>query len=182
MRPLRLLAPVCLALALFAQPARAGGWLHVKVDEGPGGDHVNLKVPVWLIARFADDFDDEPADGLRIDDEEISAEQLRRAWQALADQPDATLLSVREGDSDVTVTKQGGSLLFRVTGDERVDMEIPGEVIDALLAGDGDRLNMGAAMRAMARHGKGTLTVYDGDETVEIWVGGFWQRRPQRGR
>lgn len=182
MRTFMSLAVLCFALVLFTVPAHAGGWLHVKVDEGPGGDRIGFKVPVWLVARFADDFDDDPADGLRLDGEEISAEELRRVWHELAGQPDATLLSVRDGDSRVTVRKQGGDLLFQVTGDEEVRMVIPGEAVTAMLAGEGDRINVGAAMRALVRKGKGTLTVYDGDETVEIWVGSFWQRRPAKSR
>jgi hypothetical protein len=50
-------------------------------------------------------------------------------------------------------------------------MKLPGAVVEALLAGDGEELDLAGALRALARHGKGELiSVADGDETVRIWI------------
>jgi hypothetical protein len=50
-------------------------------------------------------------------------------------------------------------------------MKIPGAVVDALLSSPGEQLNLGAALKALARHGEGEIVTVTGDgETVRIWI------------
>jgi hypothetical protein len=91
--------------------------------------------------------------------------------------PDATFVTVDDRDSKVRIAKRGDTLhVFAVDkgkgrGNEEVEIKIPVPVINALLSGDGEQLNIGAAIQALARQGAGELvTVTGDDETVRIWV------------
>ena len=44
-------------------------------------------------------------------------------------------------------------------------------MLDALLSGEGDELNIEAAIRALVEQGEGELVTVSGDdETVRVWV------------
>jgi hypothetical protein len=62
---------------------------------------------------------------------------------------------------------------------EDVHVKMPAAVVEALLSGDEDELDVAAAIRALARHGEGELVTVSGDdETVRIWIDGT----PEPGR
>jgi hypothetical protein len=161
-------------LAAAALPAAAADlWIHVRVDEGKQGEQVSINLPVSLIESLAPVVQSKgrASGGLRIDDDEIAVSDLRRAWRELDREGDSTLLTVRDGSSKVRIAKEGGYLLIEADDDGKVEMKLPGAVVEALLAGDGEELDLAGALRALARHGKGELvTVADGDETVRIWI------------
>jgi hypothetical protein len=75
----------------------------------------------------------------------------------------------------VRVAKAGGYLLVKVQEgkgkSEKVDIKIPFSVVEALLSGEQDELDVLAAVRALSAHGDTELvTVTDKSETVRIWV------------
>ncbi len=56
-------------------------------------------------------------------------------------------------------------------GGENVEVRVPARVVDALLSGEGDELNLIAAMEALVDEGEGNLvTVTGDDENVRVWV------------
>lgn len=162
------------ALVAAALPAAAADlWIHVRVDEGKKGEQVSINLPVGLIESLAPVVQGKAkgSGGLRFDDEEIAVSDLRRAWRELDREGDSTLLTVRDGSSKVRIAKERGYLVVEADDDGKVEMKLPGAVVEALLAGDGEELDLAGALRALARHGKGELvTVADGDETVRIWI------------
>jgi threonine dehydrogenase-like Zn-dependent dehydrogenase len=101
---------------------------------------------------------------------------LREIWADLRKHPDATFITVDEADSKVRVAKIAGNLVVRAQDrgagrDEQVEMKIPGAVVDALLSAPGEQLNVGAALKALAREGEGEIVTVTGDgETVRIWI------------
>jgi hypothetical protein len=53
----------------------------------------------------------------------------------------------------------------------KADVKVPMSVVEALLSGPGDELNLVAAIRALALHGDTVLVeVKEGTETVRVWV------------
>lgn len=57
------------------------------------------------------------------------------------------------------------------SGEERIRVVMPPEVADALLDGEGERLDLRAALRQLARTGDRELVrVRDDDATVRVWV------------
>ena len=154
-------------------------WIHIRVQDGKDGN-VSINLPVSVVEKLAGGIDvDGGGQGesrLRFNDEDLTVAELREIWNDLRRQPDATFITVDETDSKVRVAKKGGYLIVRAredrkSQDEEVEMKIPGTVVDALLSGKGERLDVAAAMRALARHGEGELVTVTGTgETVRIWV------------
>jgi hypothetical protein len=107
-----------------------------------------------------------------IEDEEFSREDLKTILAAVRDAQDGEYVTVEGIDEDVRVAKEGKHILVRVRDShDDVDIKMPVAVLDALLAGEEDELDVLAAVTALADHGEGTLlTARDGDDTVRIWI------------
>ena len=152
-------------------------WIHVQVNEGKGDAKVEINLPLSAVEKMGGFIPREGRESgrIRYNDRDYELSDLRRMWDEVQRSPDATLIRVKERDSNVHVEKRGDYLLLhaRETGGEREEVEIrmPLDVVSALLSGPGDELNIAAAMRALARLGEGELmTVTGADETVRIWV------------
>lgn len=175
------LAIATLALGLGAAGAFAAEteqlWIHIHVKDGKDGN-VSINLPVSMVEKMAGSITAK-SDGesrLRFNEEDITVAELREMWNDLRRQPDATFITVEDTRSKVRVAKRGGYLIVRSREDqggrtEDVEMKIPATVVDALLSGPGEQLDVAAAMRALARHGEGELVTVSGTgETVRIWV------------
>lgn len=176
------------AAAALAAAAERGGpsrdlWLHVNVQEAAGGRvHVNLPVAVVEKVGALVPADAHRSGHVRMGERDLSAAQLRDLWRSVKDGPDATYVTVDEKDSKVRVAKSGRYLLIRADDHaprhSQVDVRVPVAVVEALLSGEGDELNVGAAFQALARQGEGELvTVDDEKDTVRIWVDGAAESR-----
>ena len=167
--------------ALQARAATAANtddlWIHIRVLDAKDG-RVSINLPISVVEKMGNVM---PSDAkgdsrLRFNDEDITVSELREIWADLRKHPDATFISVDEVDSKVRVAKIAGNLVVRAHDrksgrEEQVEMKIPGKVVDALLSGPGEQLNLGAAMRALAREGEGEIVSVTGDgETVRIWI------------
>ncbi len=176
------LAMAAAAVAAAETPAR-DLWIHVNVRDAAGG-RVNVNLPVAVVEKVADLV---PADArrsghVRMGEHDLTAAQLREVWRTVKNGPDATYVTVDEKDSKVRVAKSGRYLLVRADdaapNRSQVDVRVPVAVVEALLTGEGDELNVGAALRALARQGEGELvTVDDAKDTVRIWVDGAAESR-----
>ncbi len=52
-----------------------------------------------------------------------------------------------------------------------VDVKVPQAVVEALLSGEGDEIDLAAAIRALAARGEGELVTVDNkDAKVRVWV------------
>lgn len=175
-------AVLLLALLTVAGAARAESlWLHVKVDGGGDDEKVSVNLPLSLIEKAIPMIPEQAFEHGRIhfdQGKELTIADLREMWTELKNQPDFTLARVQSKDENVRVAKEGDYLIARVEGDEKVDVRIPVAVVDALFSGDGEQLNIRAALEALATHGQGELvTVNDDDETVRVWVDGLSEAR-----
>lgn len=172
------LAISLLAFGLTAARASAEDlWIHVKVHDGKEDSHVNINLPLSVIEKSSAFIpsDARSSGRIRIDDEDVSVSELREVWRELQRHPDATWISVDEPGSKVRVSKRGNYL--HVLAEERkgrkedVEIKIPARVVDAMLSGQGEELDIAAAIRALAREGEGELVTVNGEnETVRIWV------------
>lgn len=177
MRRTTILSAILMAATLgLARQAAAGSdlWLHIKVNEKEGGARVSVNLPVSAVGKMAGAL---PSDAhhIRLEGDDMDAADLRRMWEAVKDSPDAEFVTVEERDDHVRVAKRGNYLVIRADqGGERssrVDVKVPAAVVEALLSGPRNQLNLSAALEALARHGEGELvTVDDGGDTVRIWV------------
>jgi hypothetical protein len=162
-------------------------WLHIRVHDAGEGSKVSINLPLAVVEAAAPLIPSDASGGgarLRVEDQDLSVADLRRIWRQVQSQPDATFITVDDANGKLRVAWSGGFLLIRAADGasgggkakphgDRVEMRIPATVIDALLSGNGDSLDMGAAIRALARSGSGDLVTVNGDnETVHLWVDG----------
>ena len=167
------------AATLQAQEAAdaetAGSWIHVRVDEADGAK-VNINLPMSLVdvaleIGQKEGFDE---DDLRLDPEgDVTVEDLRWMWSELKHAGDAQLVEVQDGDEHVRVYKRGDRVHVDVDEDgaEKVRIEMPAAIVDALLSGEDDRLDLPAAARELARIGsQEVVRIDDEGTTVRIWI------------
>jgi hypothetical protein len=174
-----------------AAEAKTDLWLHIKVHDGNEDSRVTLNLPLSVVEAATPLIPEEArtAGRLRVDDHDLSVQDLRRIWREVQRQPDATFVTVDEPDGKVRVALSGGYLVIRAADHrtaigngrhdrERVEVRIPVPVVDALLQGGGDRFDLAAAIAALARTGEGELVTVNGDhETVRMWVDGAAESR-----
>jgi hypothetical protein len=168
---------VFLAALVVAGAATAASnlWFHVKVDEADGAK-VTVNLPVSMIEKAIQMIPEEHLNhhGMHFSDHEVTPAEIRELWTELRDSPDMTFVKVEEEGEDVKVWKESGYLHVSVIEDhdnEKVDVRVPFAVVDALLSGDEDELNIEAAIHALAQEGEGELvTVTSDDDNVRVWV------------
>lgn len=163
-------------VAAWAQPTER--WLHVRVEKtGDKAEFVRVNIPLTLAEKVlpAIHAGDIQEGKLRIGDARVNGVDIRAMLEAVRTLGDGEFVTVETGDETVRVAKEKGFLIARVherTGSQdRVDVKVPMAVVDALLSGEGNELNLAAAVRALSEHGDDVfVTVTSKDETVRIWV------------
>ncbi|MGB6336020.1 MAG: hypothetical protein WBG96_10470 [Thermoanaerobaculia bacterium] len=167
---------VFLAALVIAGAASASNlWFHVRVDEADGAK-VTVNLPVSMIEKAIQMIPEKHLNdhGMHISDHEVTPAELRELWTELRDSPDMTFVKVEEKGEDVKVWKESGYLYVSVIEEddnEKVDVRVPFAVVDALLSGDEDELNIEAAIQALVQEGEGELvTVTSDDDNVRVWV------------
>jgi len=169
-------AALTLVLAIGA-PGAAEPWLHVRVVDGDGADaeQVSVNLPLSVVEALLPAIHSEGLDGGRVrwaGGEELDGAELRDVLAALADSPDGNFVTVRDGEQSVRVAKERGLLLVHADDDgERVRVRLPLVVVEAMLVGGGDEIDLVAGLRALAEHGGGDLVSVDGDGSrVRVWI------------
>ncbi|MCI0659004.1 MAG: hypothetical protein L0170_18275 [Acidobacteria bacterium] len=158
-------------------------WLHVRVEDGTGEDaervHVNVPlslaeavIPAINVENFRNGKVHVDMDG---GGNHLQDVDFRKILTALRDTKDGNFVTVEGSKDNVQVAKQGGYLIAKVregnAGGTRVDAKIPFQVVEALLSGNGNELNIAAAVRALGEHGDGVLVTVDDEKSkVRIWV------------
>ena len=176
---------VALAVALlsagFVQAQEQAPWLHIRVtEEGESGAKVSVNLPISLLEVALEIAEKEGftgrghGHGIRVGrHEEVDLEDLRRMWSELRAAGDAEYVNVEDGDESVRIYRQGERVMIHVDedGEEKVRVEVPFSVVDILLEGDGDELNLTGALRELANSNNGEIIqVHDGDTTVRVWI------------
>jgi hypothetical protein len=164
----------------FAAPvwSQTANWLHVEVNEGgEDASKVNVNLPL-SVAKIAlemapKEFTDKAVEALK--EHDVSIADIRKLWAEIKNAGNADFVTVQEGDETIRVAREDGWVRIRVeeTGDEpeRVRVDIPVGVVDALLSGDGESFNLLAAINELSGSSGDIVHVEDGDEIVRVWIG-----------
>ena len=156
--------------------AQSSYWLHFKVETaGAETEQVKLNVPMALVEAVLPIIEEnETVRGkIHVSDLPMTVAQMREIWQTLKSEGDFELASIQDGSTNLRVFQEGGYLYVRSNEEaqEQIEVNIPATVVDALLSGDGDELDLMAAARALVQTDAGQLVlIRDGDETVRVWV------------
>jgi hypothetical protein len=179
---------LALALLVVSTPSFAGSrWLHVRVDEkGADGDKVRVNIPLSLVEKILPLIEDEEIKGgkVRLGRDDLDRADLKKIWEAVRSTEDAEFVTVQGTRENVRVAKAGSYLVVKATDGsdkdrkETVNVKVPLRVVDALLSGDPDELNLLAAVRALGDENDGDLVSVEGDgDHVRIWVDSQEQER-----
>jgi len=152
-------------------------WLHVNVDDDE--DQININLPIVLAEAVVTlvELSDEPT-VIKIEDQEITVPEMREIWEVLKSEGSFTLATIRSksesGGDNIDINFENNRLLITgETGDEEIDINISGTLIDALLSGEKDNFNLEACIEELKLMGTDAGYVHikgnDGD-TVRLWV------------
>jgi len=154
-------------------------WLHVRViSTDAKGDTVKVNVPLELAEKVlpAIDHDRLHNGKVRVGTVECDGVDVRALLEAVRASKDGEFVTVQKHDADISVAKKEGYLLVHVKDKERpkaqqVEVKVPMKVVEALLSGDKDELDIVAALHALAAQGDTELvSVKDEENTVRVWV------------
>ena len=167
-----------LMIVLFGSVAMAQSnhWIHVMVEEGgDNGERVKVNIPASLVETVLPmiEENDLVMDKIRLDKLPLTVEQMREIWKTVQSEGDFELASIQDDDMDLRIYKKDDYLYVRSSeeADQKVTVTIPAQVVDLLLSGDGDELNVMAAAKALTQTHVGELVeVRDGDDTVRVWI------------
>lgn len=153
------------------------GWIHVQV-QGASADaqQVAINLPLGavdaVLALAPDGFVSSEGE-LRIPEEHgVSVSEVRRMWRELMAAGDAQFASIQDGDRTVHIGRTGDLVEVRVEGgdDATVYIDVPVPVVDALLSGEGDTLNLAAALDRLQTLRGDIVRVRENERQIRVWV------------
>ena len=99
---------------------------------------------------------------------------IRGMWQELRNVGDAEFATIQHEGNNVRIAREGETILVRVSSedddDEDVRVEIPVAVVDALLSGDGDILNIRAAIQKLSTMRGEMVRVIEANNNIRVWI------------
>ncbi|MBD3336539.1 MAG: hypothetical protein GF355_13585 [Candidatus Eisenbacteria bacterium] len=171
-RNLTLALALLMTLPLAAQAGDA--WLHVYVDDHDEADRVRINLPLNLVEVILPMVETDELDGgrLYLEQSDLSGIDLQELAAALREAADGEYVTVEGAEENVTIRKEGDRILVHVDGeDEQVDINVPIQVMSALVTDDPHELNILAAVQALSEVGDtGIITVQEDETQVRIWV------------
>ena len=170
------LLAVCVAPCARLAAQTPSPWLHVRVEEPAKGSRVHVNLPLNVVEVALRAAPDAIASHRRLnfgrEGHGMSLADFRRIWNELKSAGDTDLVTVEEKDENVKVARKGGLVEVRVErkGKEEVKVEIPVEVVDALFSGEGEELNVKAALAQLQTRRGDIVRVNDESSTVRVWI------------
>lgn len=154
-------------------------WLHVRVDSSDEkGETVRVNLPLSVAEKILPAVKANMLEGgkIRLKQLRVHEVDIRAILEAVRNSADGEFVTVQSKRENVRVAKKGGYLLVQVRDErpdrlETVDVKVPMAVVDAMLTGEPDELNILAAIRALKAHGDMELvTVKERKQTVRVWI------------
>ncbi len=151
-------------------------WIHVRVEDGKASKvavNVPLAVAEAALAAAPRDLVVKGKVGIGRCGHRVSVASLRKAWAELRKAGDTELVSVEDDDQTVKIAREGDRVHVHVTSagkGDNVKVEVPVAAVDALLAGDGDELDLAGALAEIKKIKGDVVQVDDGDSKVRIWI------------
>jgi len=167
-----------LSILLFGSTAiaQSNRWFHVDVQSnGPDGESVRVNLPLKLVETVLPMIEQKELvkGNIELDELPLTVHQMREIWQTLQTEGDFELASIKDHDMNLRIYKKGDLLHVRSNEDakDKILINIPAAVVDALLSGEGEELNITAAVKMLAQNDMGEIArIEDGHDTVRVWI------------
>lgn len=170
------MVPVGFFLFVLAAATANAQWLHVRVEEqGKELERVRINLPLKLVEAAVPVLEKQaiPKNGLQVGGQEITVEEMREIWSSIKSQGDYEMITVEQKNTRVRVSIEG-DYLYIISDDDStttVNVRVPVPVVDALLSGEGQQLNIAGALRALSTAEDGDLvSVQDNKTMVRVWI------------
>lgn len=187
------------AVAFLCAPVQAAetgnAWLHVRVEEGQQASKVSVNLPLSVVEvalKAAPGIIEEHGKvnfgkhhGMKLAD-------VRKLWAQLEAVGDAEFVTVESEGENVRVQRKGDLLQVFVDkkdagkskeakpaekapgkpshAGEEVRVEVPVSLVAALLSGEGDEVNLEAAIGELKKRRGDIVRVRERDNNVRIWI------------
>ena len=168
------------ASVVAAQDAGRQPWLHVQVTgQDDGAENVAVNVPLSaaepLFALVPHRILSDGRLSLAGREVPVNVGALRDLWRALTEVGDTEFVTVEGEDQTVRIARAGDQITVRVEerdeeGSETVDVQLPIVVVDALLSGNGDTLDVRAAVERLGELRGDIVRVTEDERQVRIWI------------
>jgi hypothetical protein len=152
-------------------------WLHVEIaNSDPGSENGGVNLPLGAVTAVLSMAPNTVvANGqLQVGPEHgVSVSALRDLWHELRDVGDTEFVTLQQGETNVRVARVGERVEVRVAeeaGTETVRADIPVAVLDALLSGVGETLNIDAAVETLGTLRGDIVHVTEKDRQIRVWV------------
>jgi hypothetical protein len=159
--------------------AHGDRWLHVRVvSSNAKGETVRVNVPLDLAEKVipAIDHDRLHNGKVRIGCMDCDGVDVRTLFEAVKSAKDGEYVTVQSDDADIKVSKKDGQMYVHVhdkkhSKDSQVEVKVPMKVVEALLSGSKDELDIAAGLHALASQGDVELvSVKDDENTIRVWL------------
>lgn len=168
---------ILLLLANVGAAATAERWLHVSVEGRADGEIVHVNVPLSLAEKILPTINHGGLHNgkIKLHEADLNGVDLRAILDAVRTAPDNEFVTVQSNDENVRVAKQAGKLVIHVLDrrnkGEKVDVQIPMPVVEALTSSGTQDLDIVAALHALGEAGDTMLvTVQDDADHVRVWI------------
>jgi hypothetical protein len=154
-------------------------WLHVRVIKtNSKDDSVRVNVPLALAETVLPAIDHDRLHGgkVRIGCMDCDGVDIRALFNAVRNSKDGEFVTVQNKNADISVAKKNGQLLVHVHDKDKpknsqIEVKVPMKVVEALLSGDKDELDIAAGLHALAGQGDMELvSVKDDESTIRVWM------------
>ena len=154
----------------------AQSWLHLQIEgggENEGNVAVNLPLQaVGAVMAMTPDNIISPDGHLVVAEEHgLSVSGLRQVWQGVKDAGDAEFVTLREETRVVRVERAGDQIKICIQHeDEVIRVDLPLALVDALLSGEGETLNLAAALDQLNTLRGDIVRVTEEERQIRVWV------------
>ena len=151
-------------------------WLHIQVEgEDDGTRPTALNLPLKAVGALVAMAPDEiiSSDGrLTVAEEHgVSVSDIRTMWQEIMAAGDSEFATFQRADRTFAVARVGDRVEVRVTGEgENMRLDLPVVVVGALLSGDGETLNLVAAIDQLGELRGDIVRVTEDTRQIRVWV------------
>jgi invasion protein IalB len=172
------IAAIIVLIAGFAMAADGTRWVNVNVSEKIDGTKIQVHLPLNLVLSVLKSVDVENFHHGRVDldiddvDMEVDWPELLAAVRTA---PDGQFVTVDSPDAQVSVRKNGGTLLIDVTEldgeNARIKVSLPMQFMDALVIDEESQIDVAALMASLESFPSGDIvTVSSDDADVRVWI------------
>jgi len=166
------IAMVCGLSLAFAESKQ---WVHVNVEDSRKPAKVKVNLPVSLVETMMPLIEEKSFENgkVRLNDKEFRVEDLRKMWNEVRKQGDSEFVSIQSPDTNIRVFTEGKYLFVEPQkgSNTHVNIQIPLAVVDAMLSGSGQELNLTAAVQALRQSGvSDIISIQNEDAHIRVWI------------